>query len=175
MAPRRPTILATGDVTADWSFIDLAKSPSEPISMAWAWSEGFNVSAVSFAGGAARLAEMLTAVARQAGGSVDVVGPALPPPALASPLEAGVTRTFSSIARFPASRTDGTPVWRFDRFWGRHPAAAFATFLPSLEGSDIGVVAINDLGLDYRRRAEAWRPWEEARSPSRRHRDHGAV
>ena len=115
---RRPTILATGDVTVDWSFVDLGGAPTDAGSMAWAWSEGFDVNAVRFAGGAARLADMLGAVADRSARDVLVIGPALPAEALASPLDASVTRTFSSVARFPASRTDRRPVWRLRTLLG---------------------------------------------------------
>ena len=130
---RRPTILATGDVTVDWSFVDLGGAPTDARSMAWAWSEGFDVNAVRFAGGAARFADMLGAVADRSAHDVLVIGPALPAEALASPLDTSVTRTFSSVARFPASRTDRRPVWRFERFWGRRPGGGSSSFLPSLE------------------------------------------
>ena len=132
MAGTRPTILATGDVTADWSFVDLAGATTRGIDMAWAWSEGYDVRAVCFAGGAARAAEMLRAAAarRPAGAAPRIVGPVLPPEILASPLDGRVTRTFSSIARFPTSRAEPAPVWRFDRLWGRHPAEGSDDFLP---------------------------------------------
>ena len=156
-----PRILATGDVTVDWSFVELGGSALDGLSMAWAWSEGIDVRAVRFAGGASRIAEMLSAAARP-GGAVEIIAPALPPEALASPLDARVTRTFSSIARFPRSSTDRTPVWRIERFWGRHPAETFSAFVPPMDDTPIDVVTIHDLALDYRRQPEEWRAWEDA-------------
>jgi hypothetical protein len=162
MADRRPTILATGDVTADWSFIESSGDVASGIDMAWAWSEGWDVRAASLAGAAARVADMLRAAAALSptGEEPRILGPVLPAKALASPLDSGITRTFSTVGRFPTSRTDRTPVWRISRFLGRHPAERFDDLLPSLEGEDIDVVAIHDLNLDYRRRPDSWRRWE---------------
>ena len=70
------------------------------------------------------------------------------------------TRTFSTVGRFPASHTDRSPVWRISRFLGLHPAGTFDDLLPDLTGTNVDVVVIHDLGLGYRRSADAWRRWE---------------
>ena len=171
------TILATGDVTVDWSFVDLGGAPTDASSMAWAWSEGFDVNAVRFAGGAARLADMLGAVADRSAHDVLVIGPALPAEALASPLDTSATRTFSSVTRFPASRTtDRRPVWRFERFWGRRPGDGFSSFLPPLEGRDPSTSWPSTIwGLDYRREPGQWQVLGGSGPPSDRHRDDGPL
>ena len=75
MASARPTILATGDVTMDWSFV-AAGGGREGLDMIWAWTEAEEVGAVSFAGGATRLAEMLSAAAALLpGGGPRIRGP----------------------------------------------------------------------------------------------------
>lgn len=158
----RARILATGDVTVDWSFVELSGSTGDPLSMAWAWNEGIDVRAVRSVGGSARVGDMLAAMAARGGGEVEVIGPELPPEALSSPLDTRVTRTFSSVGRFPRSTADRTAVLRIQRFWGRHPSESFSSFTPPLEGS-VDVVAINDLALDYRQRPDEWRAWEEAK------------
>ena len=161
MASARPTILATGDVTTDWSFV-AAGGGRDGRNMIWAWTEAEEVGAVSFAGGAPRLAETLSAAAALLpGGGPRIVAPDLPPDLLASPLDDRVTRTFSTVTAVPTSREDATPTWRFERFWGRRPAARFDAFLPDLDGA-LDVVAIHDMDLGYRSHAEAWRTWQQA-------------
>jgi hypothetical protein len=159
MASARPIILATGDVTADWSFV-AADGAGRVLDTAWAWTVALDAGAVSFGGGALRLAEMLQVAAAQTPGGPLVVGPAPPPDLLASPLDQRVTRTFSIVSSMPRSRDDATPVWRFQRFMGRRPAQRFDCFLPSLaEPAD--VVAIQDLDLGYRAQPQAWGAWRD--------------
>ena len=164
MASTNPTILSTGDITADWSFVDLAGASTSGIDMAWAWSEGYDVRAVSFAGGAMRAAELLEAAAAQApqGSAPRILKPRLSAEMLSSPLDPRITRTFSSVAQFPRSRTDRSPVWRFSRFWGRNQSAESTDHLPDLSGEHIDVVTIHDLNLGYREAPDAWSAWEAA-------------
>ncbi|MEI6727825.1 MAG: hypothetical protein WCN81_16605, partial [Actinomycetes bacterium] len=162
MASQTATILVTGDVVVDWSFVDAHAHEDEILDLTWFVASGNQVHAAALPGGAGRAAQIMAAAvaALPADGPViEVIGPALPPEVLVSPLDTRVTRSFSLVTRFPFSVDDRTHrVWRLGRVWGLAPAVSPDPFLPDLGDRTVDVLAIQDVGLGYRGAPETWYP-----------------
>jgi hypothetical protein len=158
MASHVPRILATGDATVEWTFVDPHARGAGEIDMTWLVTAGNEVQALCMAGGAARAHEMIAAAAAQSDGvRPEVLGPQLPPEALTSPLDARVTRLYGLLRRFPHSASSrGQTAWRLAHVWGLQRAERPDAFLPPLPDDGVDVVAIQDIDLGYRDHPDTW-------------------
>lgn len=153
------TILVTGDVFVDWSIVVPSDADEDILDLAWLVRADDAVHAAAMPGGAARAAQLVSAsaVGLTGGRTVKVIGPDLPAAALFSPFDDRVTRSFSLVTQFPRSLTNrSATVWRVDRAWGLQSAQHPDAFLPEVGARTIDVLAIQDIGLAYRRAPEIW-------------------
>ena len=159
MASHVRRILATGDATVEWTFVDPHARGAGEVDMTWLVTAGNEVQALCMPGAAGRAHELIAAAAAAQGDGVrpEVLGPQLPPEALTSPLDARVTRLYGLLRRFPRSTTArGETAWRIAHVWGLQRAEQPDPFLPPLLDDGVDVVAIQDLSLGYRDRPDAW-------------------
>ncbi len=121
------TIVVTGDVTIDWLLLSGDVRQGGALDFIWMWGGGYSCRAVASAGGAASHADILRHTA-EAGKRRDlrVLGPTVPPEALASPQHPSYAHTFADIERFPRrlGGLDSGEAWRIADFKGTDPARA---------------------------------------------------
>jgi hypothetical protein len=160
MAGNAATILVTGDVFVDWGIVAPADVSDRVFDLSRIATGDPDVKAVAMPGGAARAAQILGAVLGRRSPDeppVDVIGPVVPPEALSSPFDDRVARSFSLIARFPRSVSKREPeAWRISQVWGVRHATHPDPLQPSCGERTIDVLAIQDIGLAYRRTPETW-------------------
>jgi hypothetical protein len=118
------TIVVAGDVSVDWLLPSSAGERRAPVDFIWMWGGAYSCRAISSRGGAAAHARILRAVAEASGlAHITVVGPEVPPEALASPYHASCSCTYALIQRVPRELgVEGSAVWRIADFLGSDPA-----------------------------------------------------
>jgi hypothetical protein len=160
MSDPTATILVTGDVFVDWSIVDPAPTSDGHLDLPWLVNAERGVHAAAMPGGAARGAALIAAAVAGRPGELPaatVIGPVLPPEAMSSPFGGRVARSFSLVKRFPRSLDDfsGT-AWRISRVWGLQPGSSADPLLPQLDDAPVDLLAIQDIGITYRRAPQAW-------------------
>ena len=165
-----PAIVVAGDLTVDWN---LARRSLPGAGRGWSPDRGAR--ARPQRGGAAILADLLTAVLEEgtAAGSADrVFGPALPVERI-HPNDGRYAHSYATWGPYPAQHDAAHRVWRIDSAIGLGHATGDAARDEEWKRlrervAEAGLVVLDDAGLGFRQRSEAG-PWrqvaESGRSP----------
>jgi hypothetical protein len=166
------TIFVTGDVTIDWNIARMRQTES----IAKTWTADEVTAAFCQHGGAAMLADLVTAVAgdlrQKRRASIDVRQVSLPGDVI-SPTDAQFPHSYAMWSPFALDEHSDKKVWRVQEFLGLNPARADVTSTNTWkdvtnERSTPEIIIISDANLGFRQHPELWpvsitsnttRPW----------------
>jgi hypothetical protein len=166
------TVFVTGDVTIDWNIARIRQTEG----IAQTWTSDEVTAAFCQHGGAAMLADLVTAIAgnlrqrRQV--SIDVRQVSLPGKEI-MPTDAQFPHSYAMWAPFAMDERSEKKVWRVQEFLGLNPAHTDVISTDTWkdvknERSTPDIIIISDANLGFRQRPELWpavitgntaRPW----------------
>ncbi len=152
-------IEVTGDVAVDWMVAVPTSAGGTVLEKAYQWEARNAVHIIAQPGSAALLSMLLTACVAPPmadGGSVQVVGPDIPPDALTNPNQAALTRTYSIWQLYPVQAGSNEPAMRMHEYLGQKPGLAAQPSARNPATEPPTCLVIDDTGLRFRDAPADW-------------------
>jgi len=152
-------IEVTGDVAVDWMVAVPTSAGGTALEKAYQWEARNAVHLIAQPGSAALLSMLLSACVAapvDESGSVQVVGPDIPPDALTNPNQTALTRAYSIWQLYPVQAGSTEPAMRMHEYLGQKPGIAAQPPAQNSTGDAPTCLVIDDTGLRFRNAPADW-------------------
>lgn len=149
----------TGDVAVDWMVAVPTSAGGTALEKAYQWEARNAVHLIAQPGSAALLSMLLSACVAapvDESGSVQVVGPDIPPDALTNPNQTALTRAYSIWQLYPVQAGSNEPAMRMHEYLGQKPGIAAQPPARNPTGDAPICLVIDDTGLRFRDAPADW-------------------